>query len=153
MGHPSTRSGQVGHRAWSKKMTPAFYQIKESSLRDLIRDIYNLIKSLIVSIYNFLVWAYNKILDPELSMSWKIFWCSVGIIFVLVLILTGYAKVKKLRGRKKAITIKPEQKPASSKDVDRSETLACWKCQQSVPVAEYSGHVDNCVLRKPQFRV
>jgi hypothetical protein len=104
-------------------MTPAFYQIKERSLRELIRDIYNLIKSIIISIYNFLVWAYNKI------------------------------KVKKLRGHKKATTIKPEQKPASSKDVGRSETLACWKCQQSVPIAEYSGHVDKCVLQKPQFRV
>jgi hypothetical protein len=134
-------------------MTPAFYQIKERSLRDLIRDIYNLIKSIIISIYNFLVWAYNKILDPELSISWKIFWCCIGIIFVLVLILTVYAKVKKLRGHKKATTIKPEQKPASSKDVGRSETLACWKCQKSVPVEEYSGHVDKCVLRKPQFRV
>ena len=134
-------------------MTPAFYQIKERSLKDLSRDIYNLIKSIMVSIYNFLVWAYNKILDSELNISWKIFWCSVGIIFVLVLILTVYAKVKKLRGRKKAITIKPEQKPASSKDVGKSETLACWKCQQSVPVAEYSGHVDKCVLQKPQFRV
>jgi hypothetical protein len=73
-------------------MTPAFYQIKERSLRELIRDIYNLIKSIIISIYNFLVWAYNKILDPELSISWKIFWCCIGIIFVLVLILTVYKK-------------------------------------------------------------
>ena len=134
-------------------MTPAFYQIKERSLKDLSRDIYNLIKSIMVSIYNFLVWAYNKILDPELNISWKIFWCSVGIIFVLVLILTVYAKVKKLRGLKKAITIKPEQKPASSRGVGRSETLACWKCQRSVPVEESSGHVDKCVLQKPQFRV
>jgi hypothetical protein len=133
--------------------TPAFYQIKERSLRDLIRDVYNLIKSTIVSIYNFLVWAYNKILDPEFSISWKIFWGCIGIIFVLVLLLTVYAKVKKLRGRKKATTIKPEQKPASPKSVGKSETLACWKCQQSVPVEEYSGHVDKCVLRKPQFRV
>ncbi len=134
-------------------MTPAFYQIKERSLRDLIRDIYNLIKSILVSIHNFLVWAYNKIFDPELSISWKILWLGIGIIFVLVLILTVYAKVKKLRGYKKATTIKPEQKPASSRGVGRSETLACWKCQRSVPVEEYSGHVDKCVLQKPQFRV
>ena len=134
-------------------MTPAFYQIKERSLRDLIRDIFSLIKNIIISIHNFLVWAYNKILDPELSIYWKILWLGIGIIFVLVLILTVYAKVKKLLGHKKATTIKPEQKPASSKDVGRSETLACWKCQQSVPIAEYSGHVDKCVLRKPQFRV
>ena len=134
-------------------MTPAFYQIKESSLRDLIRDIYNLIKSLIVSIYNFLVWAYNKILDPELSMYWKIFWCSVGIIFVLVLILTVYAKVKKLRGHKKATTTEPERKPESSEDINRSATLACWKCQKSVPIEEYSGHADKCVLQKPKYRV
>jgi hypothetical protein len=133
--------------------TPAFYQIKERSLRDLIRDIYNLIKSIIGSIYNFLVWAYNKILDPELNIYWKIFWLGIGIIFVLVLILTLYAKVRKRRELKKATTIKPEQKPESIKHVDRSETLACWKCQQSVPVEEYSGHVDNCVLQKPQFRV
>ena len=132
---------------------PAFYQIKERSLKDLSRDIYNLIKSIIVSIHNFLVWAYNKILDPELNIYWKIFWLGIGIIFVLVLILTLYAKVRKLRGRKKTTTIRPEQKPASSKKMDRSETLACWKCQQSVPVAEYSGHVDKCVLQKPQFRV
>jgi uncharacterized membrane protein YukC len=134
-------------------MTPAFYQIKERSLSDLSRDTYNLIKSVIVSIHNFLVWAYNKILDPELSISWKIFWLGIGIIFVLVLILTVYAKVKKRRGHKKTTTSKPAQKPAYSKGVDRSETLACWKCQQSVPVEEYSGHVDKCVLRKPQFRV
>ena len=133
--------------------TPAFYQIKEKSLKDLGRDIYNLFKSIVVSIHNFLVWAYNKILDPELSISWKILWLGIGVIFVLVLVLTVYAKVKKLRGRKKAHTIKPAQKPASSRDMGRSETLACWKCQQSVPVAEYSGHVDKCVLRKPQFRV
>ena len=134
-------------------MTPAFYQIKERILRDLSRDIYNLIKNIIISIYNFFVWAYNKILDPELSIYWKIFWCCIGIIFVLVLILTVSAKVKKLRGHKKATTSEPEQKPASSKDVDRSETLACWKCQQSVPTEEYSSHVDQCVLQKPQFRV
>ena len=134
-------------------MTPAFYQIKERSLKDLGRDIYNLIKSIIISIYNFLVWAYNKIFDPDLSISWKILWLGIGITFVLVLILTVYAKVRKLLGRKKAPTIKPAQKPAFQKDTGRSETLACWKCQQSVPVAEYSGHVDKCVLRKPQFRV
>ena len=134
-------------------MTPAFYQIKERSLRDLIRDIYSLIKSIIISIYNFFVWAYNKMLGTELSIYWKIFWGCIGIIFVLVLILTVYAKVKKLRGHKKATPTEPEQKPESSKDMDRSETLACWKCQQSVPVEEYSGHVDKCVLQKPQFRV
>jgi hypothetical protein len=133
-------------------MTPAFYQIKERSLRDLIRDIYNLIKSIMVSIHNFLVWAYNKIFDLELSISWKILWLGIGIIFVLVLILTVYAKVKKLRGYKKANTIKPEQKPKSSKDM-KPATLPCWKCQRSVPVEEYSGHVDKCVLQKPQFRV
>ena len=134
-------------------MTPAFYQIKERSLRDLSRDIYNLIKSIIVSIHNFLVWGYNKILDPELSISWKILWLGIGVIFVPVLVLTVYAKVRKLRRHKKAPTTKPEQKPVSLKQVDQPETLACWKCQQSVPVEEYSGHVDKCVLRKPQFRV
>lgn len=134
-------------------MTPAFYQIKERSLRDLISDIYDLIKNIIISIYNFFVWAYNKIFDTELSIYWKIFWCCIGIIFVLVLLLTVYAKVKKLRGHKRAATTKPEQKPESSKGVDRSETLACWKCQQSVPIAEYSGHVDQCFLQKPKFRV
>ena len=134
-------------------MTPAFYQIKERSLRDLSRDIYNLIKSIIVSIHNFLVWAHNKILDPELSISWKILWLGIGVIFVLVLVLTVYAKVRKLRRHKKAPTTKPEQKPVSLKQVDQPETLACWKCQQSVPVEEYSGHVDKCVLQKPQFRV
>ena len=134
-------------------MTPAFYQIKERNLSDLSRDIYNLIKSIVVSIHNFLVWAYNKILGPELSRNWKSFCLGMGIIFVLVLILTLYVKVKKLRGRKKATIIKPEQKPAHSKGVGRYETLACWKCQQSVPVEEYSGHVDKCVLQKPQFRV
>ena len=134
-------------------LTTAFYQIKERSLRDLFRDIYNLIKSIIISIYNFFVWAYNKILGPELSIYWKIFWWFIGIIFVLGLILTVYAKVKKLRGHKKAATTGPEQKLKSSEDVDRSETLACWKCQQSVPIEEYSSHVDQCVLQKPQFRV
>jgi hypothetical protein len=134
-------------------LTTAFYQIKERSLRDLIRDIYNLIKSIIISIYNFFVWAYNKILGPELSIYWKVFWWFIGIIFVLGLILTVYAKVKKLRGHKKAATTGPEQKLKSSEDVDRSETLACWKCQQSVPIEEYSSHVDQCVLQKPQFRV
>ena len=134
-------------------LTPALYQIKERSLRDLIRDIFSLIKNIIISIYNFFVWAYNKIFDTELSIYWKIFlWC-IGIIFVLGLILTVYAKVKKRRGHKKAPTTEPAQKPESSKDVGRSETVACWKCQQSVPVEEYSGHVDQCVLQKPQFRV
>ena len=104
-------------------------------------------------ILRFLASAYNKILGTKLSIYWKIFGGCIGIIFVLVLILTVYAKIKKLRGHKKATTIKPEQKPASSKDVGRSETLACWKCQKSVPVEEYSGHVDKCALRKPQFRV
>ena len=134
-------------------MTPAFYQIKERTLRDLISDIYNLIKNIIISIYNFFVWAYNKIFDPELSIYWKILWLGIGVIFVLGLILAVYAKVKKLRGHKKATPTKPEQKPESLKDVGRSETLACWKCHQSVPVEEYSGHVDKCVLQKPQFRV
>ena len=133
-------------------LTPAFYQIKERSLRDLIGDIYNLIKNIIISIYNFFVWAYNKIFGTELSINWKIFWWCIGIVFVLGLILTVYAKVKKRQGRKKAPSTEPEQKPKSSKD-RKSATLACWKCQQSVPVEEYSGHVDQCVLQKPTFRV
>jgi hypothetical protein len=101
----------------------------------------------------FLASAYNKILDTELSIYWKIFLGCIGIIFVLVLILKVYAKVKKLRGRKKATATEPEQKPLSSKDMHRSETLACWKCQKSVLIKEYSSHVDQCVLRKPTFRV
>ena len=133
--------------------TPAFYQIKERSLRDLIRHIHNLIKNIIISIYNLFVWAYNKILDTELSIYWKIFWWCIGIIFVLGLIFTVYAKVRKLQGHKKAATTEPEQKPKSSKDVNRSETLPCWKCHKSVPIEEYSGHVDQCVLQKPTFRV
>ena len=133
-------------------LTPAFYQIKKETLRDLLRDIYNLIKSIIISIYNFFVWAYNKIFGTELSINWKIFWWCIGIIFVLGLIFTVYAKVRKLRGRKTAPTTEPEQKPKSSKDM-KSATLPCWKCQKSVPIAEYSGHVDQCVLQKPQFRV
>ena len=133
-------------------LTPAFYQIKERSLKDLIRDIYSLIKNIIISIYNFFVWAYSKILHTELSIYWKIFWGCIGIIFVLGLILTVYVKVRKLRGHKKAPTTEPEQKPKSSKDM-KPATLPCWKCQQSVPVEEYSGHVDQCVLQKPQFRV
>ena len=134
-------------------LTPAFYQIKEISLRDLIRDIYNLIKNIIISISNFFVWAYNKILDTQLSIHWKILCWSLGIIFVLGLILTVYARVKKLRGHKKATTTEPEQKPESSEDINRSATLPCWKCQKSVPVEEYSGHVDQCVLQKPTYRV
>jgi hypothetical protein len=134
-------------------LTPAFYQIKEETLRDLFRNISNLIKYIFVSIYNFFVWAYNKILDTELSIYWKIFWWCIGIMFVLGLILTVYDKVKKLQGHKKATTTEPKQKPESSEDVDRSETLACWKCQQSVPIEEYSSHVDQCVLQKPKFRV
>jgi len=134
-------------------LTPAFYQIKERSLRDLIGDIYNLIKNIIISIYNFFVWAYNKILDTELSIYWEIFWWCIGIIFFLGLILTVYAKVKKLQGHKKATTTEPEQKPKSSKDMDRPATLPCWKCQKSVLIEEYSGHVDQCALQKPTFRV
>ena len=134
-------------------LTPAFYQIKERSLRGLIGDIYNLIKNIIISIYNFFVWAYNKILDTELSIYWKIFWWCIGIIFFLGLILTVYAKVKKLQGHKKATTTEPEQKPKSSKDMDRPATLPCWKCHQSVPIEEYSGHADQCTLQKPKFRV
>jgi hypothetical protein len=133
-------------------LTPTFYQIQERSLRDSIRDIYSLIKNIIISIYNFFVWAYNKILHTELSIYWKIFWGCIGIIFVLGLILTVYAKVRKLRGRKTAPTAEPKQKRKSSKDM-KSATLPCWKCQKSVPVEEYSGHVDQCVLQKPQFRV
>ena len=133
-------------------LTSAFYQVKERSLRDLIRDIYNLIKSTIISIYNFFVWAYNKMLGTELSIYWKIFWGCIGIIFVLGLILTVYAKVKKRLGRKTAPTTEAKQKPKFSKDM-KSATLPCWKCHQSVPVEEYSGHVDQCVLQKPQFRV
>ena len=101
---------------------------------------------------HFLASAYNKILDTELSIYWKIFWACIGIIFVLGLVLTVYVKVKKLLGRKTATTTEPEQKPKSSKDM-KSATLPCWKCHQSVPVEEYSGHVDKCVLQKPQFRV
>jgi hypothetical protein len=130
-------------------LTPAFYQIKEISLR----DIYNLIKNIFISISNFFVWAYNKILDTQLSTHWKIFWWCIGIIFVLGLLLTVYAKVKKLRGRKKATTTKPVQKPESSEDINRSATLPCWKCQKSIPIDEYSGHVDQCVLQKPTYRV
>ena len=130
-------------------LTPAFYQIKERSLR----DIYNLTKNIIISIYDFFVWAYNKILDTELSIYWKIFWWCIGIIFVLALILTVYGKVRKLRGHKKATATEPEQKPKTSKDIDKSETLLCWKCHQSVPIGEYSGHVDQCVLQKPTYRV
>jgi len=134
-------------------LTPAFYQIKDRSLRDLIRDIYNLIKNIIISIYDFFVWAYNKILDNELSIYWKIFWWCIGIIFILALILIVYAKVRKLQGHKKATATEPEQKPKTSKDVDRSETLLCWKCHKSVPIGEYSGHVDQCVLQKPTYTV
>ncbi len=133
--------------------TPAFYQIKEISPRDLIRDISNLIKNIIISISNFFVWAYNKILDTQLSIHWKILYWCLGIIFVLGLILTVYAKVKKLRGHKKATTTEPEQKPESSEDINRSAILPCWKCQKSVPIEEYSGHVDQCVLQKPTYRV
>ena len=100
----------------------------------------------------FLAFAYNKILDTELSIYWKIFWWCIGIIFVLGLILTVYVKVKKLQGRKTATTTEPEQKPKSSKDMG-SGTLPCWKCHQSVPIEEYSGHADQCVLQKPTFRV
>ena len=134
-------------------LPPALYEIKGRNLRDLVRDIYNLIKHIAVSIYNLFVWAYNKILDTELSIYWKIFWWCIGIIFVLGLIFTVYAKVRKLQGHKKAATTEPEQKPKSSKDVNRSETLPCWKCHKSVPIEEYSGHVDQCVLQKPTFRV
>jgi hypothetical protein len=101
----------------------------------------------------FLRSAYNKILDTQLSTHWKIFWWCIGIIFVLGLLLTVYAKVKKLRGRKKATTTKPVQKPESSEDINRSATLPCWKCQKSIPIDEYSGHVDQCVLQKPTYRV
>lgn len=86
-------------------LTPAFYQIKERSLRDLIGDIYNLIKSIIISIYNFFVWAYNKILDTELSIYWKIFWWCIGIIFFLGLILTVYAKVKNYKDTRKQLPL------------------------------------------------
>jgi len=134
-------------------LTPAFYQIEEISVRDLSRDIYNLIKNILISISNFFVWVYNKILDTQLSIHWKIFWWCIGITFVLGLILTVYAKVKKLRGHKKATTTEPEQKPESSEDINKSATLACWKCQKSVPIGEYSGHVDQCVLQKPTYRV
>ena len=134
-------------------LTPALYKIKEETLRDLLSDIYNLIKTIIISIYNFFVWAYNKIFGTEFSMNWRIFWWCVGIIFVLGLIFTVYAKVRKRRGRKTAPTTEPEQRAKSSKDMDRPATLPCWKCQKSVPIAEYSGHVDQCVLQKPQFRV
>ena len=134
-------------------LTPAFYQIEEISVRDLSRDIYNLIKNILISISNFFVWAYNKVFDTQLSIHWKIFWWCIGIIFVLGLLLTVYAKVKKLRGRKKATTTKPVQKPESSEDINRSATLPCWKCQKSIPIDEYSGHVDQCVLQKPTYRV
>ena len=134
-------------------LPPAFYEIKGRNLRDLVRDIYNLIKHIAVSIYNFLVGAYNKILHTELSVHWKIFWWCIGIIFVLGLVITVYAKVKKRRRRKKPPATVSKQKPKSPKSVDRSETLLCWKCHKSVPVAEYSAHVDQCSLQKPQFRV
>jgi len=134
-------------------LTPAFYQIEEIRVRDLSRDIYNLIKNVLISISNFFVWVYNKILDTQLSIHWKIFWWCIGLIFVLGLILTVYAKVKKLRAHKKAAATEPEQKPESSEDINKSATLACWKCQKSVPVEEYSGHVDQCVLQKPTYRV
>jgi hypothetical protein len=134
-------------------LPPAFYEIKGRNLRDLVRDMHNLIKNIIVSIHKFFVWAYNKILHTELSIYWKIFWWCIGTIFVLGLIITVYAKVKKRRKHKKAHTTEPKQKPQSSKDLDRSETLLCWKCHKSVPVAEYSAHVDKCSMQKPQFRV
>ena len=101
----------------------------------------------------FLATAYNKILDKELSIYWKIFWACIGIIFVLGLVLTVYVKVKKLLGRKTATTTEPEQKPESLEDMDRPPTLPCWKCHQSVPIEEYSGHADKCVLQKPKYRV
>ena len=104
-------------------------------------------------ILRFLASAYNKILGTKLSIYWKIFGGCIGIIFVLVLILTVYSKVKKRLGHKKKTTTEPEQKPVSSKDKDRSETLPCWKCQKSVPMEEYAGHVDQCFLRKPTVRV
>jgi hypothetical protein len=131
----------------------AFYEIKGRNLRDLVRDIYSLIKNIVVSINNFFLWAYNKILHTELSIYWKIFWWCIGIIFVLGLIITVYAKVKKGRKRKKTPTTEPKQPPKSLKDGYGSETLLCWKCHKSVPVAEYSAHVDQCSMQKPQFRV
>jgi cytochrome c-type biogenesis protein CcmH/NrfF len=134
-------------------LPPAFYEIKGRNLKDLVRDIYNLIKSIVVSIYNFFVGAYNKILHTKLSVNWKTFWWCIGIIFVLGLVITVYAKVKKRRRHKKPSATESRQKAKASKDVDRSETLFCWKCHKSVPVAEYSAHVDKCFLQKPQFRV
>ena len=101
----------------------------------------------------FLASSYNKILGTELSIYWKIFGGGIGVIFVLALIFTVYAKAKKRLGHKKETTTEPEQKPVSSKDKDKSETLPCWKCQRSVPIEEYAGHVDQCVLQKPTVRV
>lgn len=134
-------------------VTPAFYRIKENNFRDFLRDIYDLIKKMLISINKFFVWAYNKMLGTELSINWKIFWWCIGIIFILGLILTVYVKVKKRRKHKEAPTTEPEHKAELLKDMARPATLACWKCQKSVPVAEYSSHVDQCVLQKPQFRV
>ena len=134
-------------------LPPAFYEIKERNLRDLVSHIYNLIKHIVVSIYKFFAGAYNQILHTELGRYLKSFWWCIGIIFVLGLIITVYAKVKKRRRHKKPPATESKQKPKSPKNVDRSETLLCWKCHKSVPVAEYSAHVDKCFLQKPQFRV
>ena len=134
-------------------LPPAFYEIKGRNLRDLVRDIYDLIKNIVVSIYNYLVGAYNKILSIEVGVYWKIFWWCIGIIFVLGLVITVYAKVKKRRRHKKPPATESKQKPKSPKDADKSETLLCWKCHKSVPVAEYSAHVDQCFIQKPEFRV
>ncbi len=73
----------------------------------------------------------------------------MGIAFVVGLTSMAYEKVKKLLGHKKPSTPEPE----TSEGVDKFATLACWKCQQSVPMEEYSDHVDQCVLQKPKFRV
>jgi len=134
-------------------LTPAFSQIKGNNIRDVLRDIYDLIKKIIISIYKFSVWAYNKMFGTELSINWKIFWWCIGIIFVLGSILAVYAKVKKRQKHKKTPATAPKDRAESSKDMDRPATLACWKCQKSVPVAEYSTHVEKCILQKPQFRV
>ena len=80
----------------------------------------------------FLASAYNKILDTELSIYWKIFWGCIGIIFVLGVILTVYAKAKKLRGHKKATTTEPEQNPKSSKDMGSDNLPCCLRLDCSV---------------------
>ena len=116
---------------------------KEETLRDLIKQIFALLSWIIKSLWDLIVWTWNKILDTQLSTYWKIFWWALGVMLALGLVVMAYEKIKALQGKKVTSPKEAKQEPQRAELTEHT----CRKCGLSVPVEEYAIHVQECMKR------